>query len=880
MRLVGNAYAVEVRVRRSRFSDSDGGSCIALSSGTTWVDAMSLEDLNSAIQKLVDSANDGDPVWRRQPLLVAGLPFRNRRGNIPFRGINVLLLWQAQAAIPGAPTGLVWGKPSYGRPPLGPWVSLVAYKPDAVIRAIHEVSALQAHDAPAPTLEGVAAALRQMGHAVPANPSGDLLAKVLSAVVTARLASEPSGARSAQHVWLRKSLTVALAEALIAELACAFVLARLQLAAAPLPKAKTLELNRKRLVLAAHVAWDFADRLWVELAADPTILWAAAIEDPVSSPGGSPNLSQLPPTEPPGSSAPPTLISLLGELKETPKVTGEFIKNVIAWAETNPEQARAAFSIGPYREAGTPADASAGLARLAARSKVVRESAGVGGQQAAARALGRQLCAALRVLDDEAAVGPIDAAGDRAAGAWAKLRKKHLRTTWLQHIHRLTPEDLLGTGLPFEPDALPKDGRALSLQSVGGAMGRRQRTTVNEASFCELLMALVPEGRVEARARPGGVRRGPLRGRQLNRLLRRSLSFETLPTGLWTGLQEPPKQQSLFGDGPKRHPDWGQLIRALAPDEAYRLATIPKRSGGRRSLHVPSGPLAKAQRRIAQVLSAYFAGTAAIAAFQPHRSVAWHAIMHAGARTAVCMDIADFFGSVHPRHAQCWIGGSVFECAERRVGRHPFQDWSEEGKQTLLGIVFYTPPEKSQPELAQGAPSSPVVANLAAASMDSWIRHAMERHFPGVDICYSRYADDLVISTRATVPGFAETVERLVAGGMIRSGFLPNRAKTRVWSAGDHPLVLCGVRVPAAPTDPPTLPRETARRVRAALNNVSRAGPHGNFEAADTGLLAFAYGVTGDPAMIAFQSGGVRELADAVTGPIYARDFLVGWASA
>jgi hypothetical protein len=345
------------------------------------------------------------------------------------------------------------------------------------------------------------------------------------------------------------------------------------------------------------------------------------------------------------------------------------------------------------------------------------------------------------------------------------------------------------------------------------------------------------------------------------------------------------QQLSLFdflrAKEPVEPPSWPRLLAMLLAPDAYRTTCIPKRKGAPRRLDVPRPALMAAQRRIAQALARYFPGTAAMAAFQPHRSVAWHARMHAGARHAVMMDIASFFGSVRPHQVRPWLEGREYLPRERLILVPPFAGWSEEGRQAVLDLLFHSAEAGGQPFLAQGAPSSPVAANLAAVAVDRWVQDAADAAFGPGNWRYSRYADDLVLSTSHDIPDFGAQAEHILAGAMTSEGWRPNRRKTHHWRAGSLPLMVCGIKVPAEMDQPLALPRDVQRRVRAAVHRLGRShGQNLGATSEDQGLVAYAFAVTGDPALLAWQSRRVRRLAEAVAGYLYTDEFIAGWGTA
>ncbi len=110
--------------------------------------------------------------------------------------------------------------------------------------------------------------------------------------------------------------------------------------------------------------------------------------------------------------------------------------------------------------------------------------------------------------------------------------------------------------------------------------------------------------------------------------------------------------------------------------------------------------------------------------------------------------------------------------------------------------------------LPQGAPTSPMLANLAMRALDGVIAGLANKN----DMIYTRYADDMTLSTknkefdrdkcRAVINSIYET--------MGQFGLSPNIAKTNILSPGSRKIVL-GLLVDATE---PRLPRDFRNLMR------------------------------------------------------------------
>jgi hypothetical protein len=123
----------------------------------------------------------------------------------------------------------------------------------------------------------------------------------------------------------------------------------------------------------------------------------------------------------------------------------------------------------------------------------------------------------------------------------------------------------------------------------------------------------------------------------------------------------------------------------------------------------------------------------------------------------------------------------------------------------------------AHPHLPQGAPTSPVLANLAAFGLD----RRLSGLAAATGCSYSRYADDLAFSfashrTNEKVRGLLNTVDRIVRD----EGFRCNTLKTFVRRAGQRQR-LSGVII----NDRPNMERKEYDRLKAILHNAAHTGP-------------------------------------------------------
>lgn len=254
-----------------------------------------------------------------------------------------------------------------------------------------------------------------------------------------------------------------------------------------------------------------------------------------------------------------------------------------------------------------------------------------------------------------------------------------------------------------------------------------------------------------------------------------------------------------------------------APREAmrhHRISLVPKKDGALRVLEIPKPRLRDLQRRVLDRILAPIRPHWAASGFVAGLGVLDHARAHAGKALVVRVDLRDFFSSVSAARV-----GAVF----RALG------YPDEVRRTLTALTTVATPEPvllalpwarraalRVPHLAQGAPTSPALANLVAYGLDVRLAAYAAR----LGATYGRYADDLVISGGpALVPrraAIAATMVRIA----LAEGFVASPNKTHVRRAGERQLVT-GLVVNVHPA----VPREERERLEAILFRCVKNGP-------------------------------------------------------
>lgn len=173
--------------------------------------------------------------------------------------------------------------------------------------------------------------------------------------------------------------------------------------------------------------------------------------------------------------------------------------------------------------------------------------------------------------------------------------------------------------------------------------------------------------------------------------------------------------------------------------------------------------------------------------FTEGRSPLTNAKVHVGYAYSVCFDLIDFFPSV--------TSGLVYKALG--PGR------------TVPSLVECFVEDMA----AQGLPTSPALANIAASPMDAeiWERFCKTGgRFGSPPAVMTRYADDITLSTNSevTVKLLLDEIPKIVE----RHGFKVNPEKTKVQCAKAGRRIITGIAVGEKDVE---VPREIRRRIRA-----------------------------------------------------------------
>ena len=217
--------------------------------------------------------------------------------------------------------------------------------------------------------------------------------------------------------------------------------------------------------------------------------------------------------------------------------------------------------------------------------------------------------------------------------------------------------------------------------------------------------------------------------------------------------------------------------------DRYRAFTIPKKSGGERTISAPTPPLRLLQSNLATLLAQCYEEINASAqisrtvchGFRPKHSILTNARAHRNKRYVLNLDLEDFFGSINFGRVR------GFFIHDRHFSLDP-------AVATIIAQIAC-----HDNALPQGAPTSPIVSNLIGQILDTRLTRLAKRH----GCHYTRYVDDLTFSTRARYFPSALCTQRIdrknkwelgdrLIDCIERTGFSINDSKTRMQVVGSR----------------------------------------------------------------------------------------------
>lgn len=239
-------------------------------------------------------------------------------------------------------------------------------------------------------------------------------------------------------------------------------------------------------------------------------------------------------------------------------------------------------------------------------------------------------------------------------------------------------------------------------------------------------------------------------------------------------------------------------------EEKYSKFTISKTSGGERTINTPHKSLKILQKKLNQVLQAVYKPKKCVHGFVKGRSIRTNALRHKKQKYVFNFDLKDFFPSINFGRVR-----GMFKSKPYDIGTNAA---------TILAQICCF-----ENQLPQGAPTSPIIANMICGRLDSQLQKVAREN----RCYYTRFADDITFSTSLSeFPSLiafqksddweiGDTLKSIVH----RNGFEVQQNKVRLQN-NYHRQVVTGITV----NEFPNVSRTFVRQIRAMLYDWDKNG--------------------------------------------------------
>lgn len=201
-------------------------------------------------------------------------------------------------------------------------------------------------------------------------------------------------------------------------------------------------------------------------------------------------------------------------------------------------------------------------------------------------------------------------------------------------------------------------------------------------------------------------------------------------------------------------------------EKRFRNFTIPKKSGGKRTISAPNHSLLNILYYVNEIFKAFYRPNDYAFGFVEGRNIVDNARKHVGQNYVFNIDLSDFFTSID--QARVW----------GRLKAKPFCF-----KQSMANIIaglcsmkMTMPDGTIRYVLPQGAPTSPILTNMICQRMDEQLGRLAAKY----KVNYSRYADDMTFSSMHNIyqegSSFRKELRPIIEG----QNFKINDKKTRL----------------------------------------------------------------------------------------------------
>lgn len=252
-----------------------------------------------------------------------------------------------------------------------------------------------------------------------------------------------------------------------------------------------------------------------------------------------------------------------------------------------------------------------------------------------------------------------------------------------------------------------------------------------------------------------------------------------------------------------------EVIRDCLRNFRYKKVKKPKGKGKFRELQIPDKRLMALQKVILESILYRLPVSEVAYCSIPRRSIAGHFSLHRQSKSFFKIDFKDAFPSTSRK--------MIIQHLTPMIEKHSFYP-SLSKKEIEELVILLSSLTIYEDALPQGAPASPYLLNLVCYQLDLKILE-IARKF---NLLYSRYADDLMVSTLE--PKIPKEARVAIVNLIKEYGFKINRKKTTYKTGTATVPKITGVTLISAdnPEVKSSLPREQIERYRGMIYAATR----------------------------------------------------------
>lgn len=265
----------------------------------------------------------------------------------------------------------------------------------------------------------------------------------------------------------------------------------------------------------------------------------------------------------------------------------------------------------------------------------------------------------------------------------------------------------------------------------------------------------------------------------------------------------PIKQQEFPALAQFVNTDYVDKILSEGINNYYLSYPIAKSNGGRRWLDVPQGELKEAQYQIFYNILKGFKTHKCAVGFKEGVGIVDGSKQHLNSKVIFTTDIKNFFPAINKHRVLRILFWVVKQLQEKRGSL----TWTLAEIKVLAKLLTY------KNALPQGSPTSPILSNLVCYRLD----YSLSAWAEANDSIYTRYADDITVSTKSDKVNIL-TARDAVVNHIRIANFQVNHDKTRIYRQNQCMLVT-GVVV----NKKLSVPKWKWRNFRAKLHNLEKS---------------------------------------------------------